>query len=288
MQRLAMSSGLAYKLNIAEVASLSPPIGAVDCVLQLDDDCRVVSLDRHARDRLGMGDEVIGRHLFDLFPLSSQTALGSILVRSAEQRQPQYFNYYGRELGAWFQVSVVPNRAGLAITFRDMTDVASASRRTHGPPVAAQPLSQIADELRRMADQLSYFKLPEARPDRVGPPDLADDARLSDLAEAIYRDRRARGKVLPIESGEPHWDILLDLFIHTTRASKVSVTSACIAADVPRTTALRALQDLTEQGLAIRYEDGADKRRTWVTLTDKGCDAMRSYLRNLTVLRPSS
>jgi DNA-binding transcriptional ArsR family regulator len=109
----------------------------------------------------------------------------------------------------------------------------------------------------------------------------ADDLlALAWLAKEELSERRRRSTAFSPELfGEPAWDILLDLFVAKVGARKISVTSACIAADVPPTTALRWLTVLEGNGLICRQEDEFDQRRTWVTLSDEAFKKMTGYLR---------
>jgi hypothetical protein len=67
--------------------------------------------------------------------------------------------------------------------------------------------------------------------------------------------------------GEPAWDILLDLFISAKQGKRVSVSSACIGAAVPTTTALRWLAVLESRGHIVREDDPADARRAFLHLS---------------------
>ena len=80
-------------------------------------------------------------------------------------------------------------------------------------------------------------------------------------AKAMYRARRRRPRhfaMLERDFGEPVWDVMLDLFIAGREKRRVSVSSACIAADVPPTTALRWIQHLEEQAIVVREPDPLD------------------------------
>jgi hypothetical protein len=80
--------------------------------------------------------------------------------------------------------------------------------------------------------------------------------------------RRARTKILATDHfGEPAWDMILDLFIAARLKRHVSVWSACAAAQVPETTALRYLKRLVDQRVVLRTPDTEDKRRVNVTLS---------------------
>lgn len=102
---------------------------------------------------------------------------------------------------------------------------------------------------------------------------------LGEIAHAAYRDRRRRAQLFGDDTlfGEPAWDILLDLFIAAIRQKRVAVTSACIGAAVPTTTALRWLKILEEKGLIVREEDAEDARRTFLRLSPVAYQLMVEY-----------
>lgn len=77
--------------------------------------------------------------------------------------------------------------------------------------------------------------------------------------------------------GEPAWDILLDLYLAHQSGKPVAVTSACVAAAVPVTTALRWLGTLEQHELVQRTPDSRDRRRMLVALTTRALDLMDSY-----------
>lgn len=107
-----------------------------------------------------------------------------------------------------------------------------------------------------------------------------DSPELGAKARQIYTNRRRRGLVFGDASifGEPVWDILLDLFVAAKDQKRVAVTSACIGAAVPATTALRWISVLEEKGLILRENDPDDNRRVFVRLTATGYARMVNYL----------
>ena len=95
---------------------------------------------------------------------------------------------------------------------------------------------------------------------------------------ATIRARRMRDQFF--EAGlfaDPAWDMLLDLFAAHLEHARVSVSSLCIAAAVPPTTALRWITTMREAGLLDRHDDPFDRRRAYVGLTDAALSAMRRY-----------
>lgn len=62
---------------------------------------------------------------------------------------------------------------------------------------------------------------------------------------------------------------------------QVAVSSLCIAAAVPTTTALRWIKLLTDGGLLVRVPDPQDGRRCFVALADRVADVLVAYFAEL-------
>jgi len=151
-----------------------------------------------------------------------------------------------------------------------------AARQARRLIAAANELLALAAELeeqaRRGDSSLAETAFPEPSMDGIASNDLMlleDDIRWLRHARRAYRDRRSRGRIFDDENlfGEPAWDLLLDLFIAAKERKRVPVTSACIGAAVPTTTALRWLAVLEERGHVIRESDPNDARRIFVRLS---------------------
>ncbi|WP_133366477.1 winged helix DNA-binding protein [Qipengyuania sediminis] len=162
-------------------------------------------------------------------------------------------------------------------------------------------VAELTNKIDRLATQIAAIAFPletdpahSMTPDLAQPPgatspngrDLLRRARapLPDprLVHRIIRQRRLRQRYF--EAGlfaDPAWDILLDLTAARAEHRRVSVTSLCIAADVPSTTALRWIAEMTEMGLLVRKQDPDDKRRTFITLTDDVASAMARFFDEL-------
>ncbi|MFC3102181.1 MarR family transcriptional regulator [Altererythrobacter lauratis] len=98
------------------------------------------------------------------------------------------------------------------------------------------------------------------------------------LVRRLIQMRRLRGRFLDgALFADPAWDMLLDLTAARVEHVRVSVTSLCIAAGVPPTTALRWISQMTDAGLFQRVEDDTDRRRAFIQLSDKAADAMARY-----------
>jgi hypothetical protein len=102
------------------------------------------------------------------------------------------------------------------------------------------------------------------------------------LVRRIIRQRQLRARFFDGELfADPAWDMLLDLTAARAEHTRVSVTSLCIASGVPPTTALRWIGQMIDAGLFARVEDEADRRRAFITLTDRAADAMARYFGEL-------
>lgn len=98
------------------------------------------------------------------------------------------------------------------------------------------------------------------------------------LVRRIIRQRQLRARFFDGDLfADPAWDMLLDLTAARAEHARVSVTGLCIASGVPPTTALRWIGQMTESGLLERVEDETDRRRAFITLTDKAADTMARY-----------
>jgi len=93
------------------------------------------------------------------------------------------------------------------------------------------------------------------------------------------RHRRLRADLLPKAlQADPVWDILLDLYAAHLDDKDVSVSSACMAAAVPPTTALRWLKLMARHRLIERVADLRDGRRVFVRLTGDAIDIVSQWV----------
>lgn len=102
------------------------------------------------------------------------------------------------------------------------------------------------------------------------------------MVRQVIANRQARSRFFDPELfGDPAWDMLLDLTAAHAKGARVSVTSLCIAAGVPATTALRWLTQMVESGIFLRVPDPADKRSAFIALSEKAIAAMSGYFASL-------
>jgi DNA-binding MarR family transcriptional regulator len=141
-------------------------------------------------------------------------------------------------------------------------------------------LQQLSEEVGRIATILANLSEDELLHE---PAAVADHAAQGELSSAtvrsILRLRRLRGEYLSRDLfADPAWDMLLDLMAARLDNQRVAVSSLCIAAAVPPTTALRWIKTLTDQGLFVRTADPQDGRRVFIELSDDAAAKLAAYL----------
>ena len=158
-------------------------------------------------------------------------------------------------------------------------------------------LRRLADEVTRIARALA--NLSGGTPARPGEISQALQSQLSDIQSSfsaepamLYADempepaeirsmlrlRRLRDSFFdPALFADPAWDMLLDLMAAKLEGDQVAVSSLCIAAAVPPTTALRWIKAMTDHNLFERHADPTDGRRIFLRLSDGATIGMARY-----------
>jgi hypothetical protein len=128
---------------------------------------------------------------------------------------------------------------------------------------------QAANIARQVADMAQGLAVLADRLVGQGAAAASDTAEADCIAflEGQFRIRRLRVRhLVGLSLGEPAWDILLDLAVAQFWRRETSVTSLCIAADVPSTTALRWINSMTREGLIVRRPCLRDGRRSFLAI----------------------
>lgn len=144
----------------------------------------------------------------------------------------------------------------------------------------AERLRQLSEEVSRIASTLARLSSgPVMSRPALEPITGTDLPPLSaDTVRNVIRARRLRVRFFPEELfADPAWDMLLDLLQAEIAQLRVPVSSLCIAAAVPATTALRWLKTLVSQGLFVRRADPHDGRRVFVELAPEASQVLRRY-----------
>ena len=149
-------------------------------------------------------------------------------------------------------------------------------------------LRQLSDEVGRIAATLARLSSgvgaggsgSNAEAERPAAVETKSPAHVvsGDVVRGCIRARRVRARYFDPELfADPAWDMLLDLLAAEIAQHRVPVSSLCIAAAVPPTTALRWIKTMTDSGLFVRRSDPHDGRRIFVELSHGASDAMHRY-----------
>ena len=163
----------------------------------------------------------------------------------------------------------------------DITRLANSRSQTIKEADMARVLNRRTPEqiLMEMDNLLSELKEIEAADSVVSTNDnsLENEVWNTPLAWAssVYKARRLRDAIFgPDMFADAQWDLLLDLYRSRLSGRRVQVSSACIAAAVPPTTALRHIHEMQERGMILRNQCSHDNRRTYVSLSDEAVSKM--------------
>ena len=125
-----------------------------------------------------------------------------------------------------------------------------------------------------------------AEPDIAAFTQYAAPSGASSFVRRLLRQRRMREQFFPADMfADPAWDMLLDLYAAQLEGQPVAVSSLCIAAAVPATTALRWIKTMTDTGLFERQADPRDGRRIFIGLAPQAAQAMERYFETLASVR---
>ena len=174
----------------------------------------------------------------------------------------------------------VERTTALALLRAAFTVPATLHDIAHDP--ASRQLKQLSDEVGRIAATLARLSSEPEPPSKsverpVSPGGDAPAVR-GEVVRDVIRARRLRARFFDEELfADPAWDMLLDLLQAEIAQHRVPVSSLCIAASVPATTALRWIKTMTDNGLFNRRADPHDGRRVFIELAPAASLAMRRY-----------
>jgi hypothetical protein len=146
----------------------------------------------------------------------------------------------------------------------------------------AERLRRLNEEVARIAERLGDLAKQSSR---LAPGDDASrksEAVTSGEVRVMIRARRLREQIF--DAGlfaDPAWDMLLDLFAAELEEKQISVSSLCVAAAVPSTTALRWIGILEKGGLVERRAAPEDRRKSYLFLTEVAWAGMSQYFQKL-------
>ena len=154
-------------------------------------------------------------------------------------------------------------------------------------------LRQLTEDVSRIAAVLASLSDGEAAatvPVKPSGRSEKDEPRIdAAVVRSIIRARRLRDQYFRGDLfADPAWDMLLDLMAARLEENRVAVSSLCIAAAVPATTALRWIKALTDRGLFVRAADPQDGRRVYIELSDDTARALTAYLCAIERIAPAA
>ncbi|HYJ83666.1 MAG TPA: MarR family winged helix-turn-helix transcriptional regulator [Allosphingosinicella sp.] len=160
-----------------------------------------------------------------------------------------------------------------------------------GKAQATVRLQQLSAEVGRIANVLAALSEHEAAAAAVaavgGNSESEAEQLDANFIRSIIRARRLRDHFFRSELfADAAWDMLLDLMAARVERQRVAVSSLCIAAAVPPTTALRWIKSLCDEGLFVRVADPEDGRRVFIELSTDAAARMEAYLRSAQRIGP--
>ena len=212
--------------------------------------------------------------LDDVFGCLDQSAPQILVDPSRAERVIALGRVLGRVAGSRLRDLSEEDRLMLLRLTEQVGQIAQRLERLEGPVERRDSDSAFRFESPRPAFAGADVEDSSARLIRAARPPLPDPR----LVRRIIRQRQTRARFFDGDLfGDPAWDMLLDLTAARAEHSRVSVTSLCIASGVPPTTALRWIGQMSDAGLLERVDDETDRRRAFITLTEKASDAMSRY-----------
>ena len=178
----------------------------------------------------------------------------------------------------------IERATALALARATITTPAALHDIAHEP--ASRRLKQLSDEVGRIAATLARLssdpEVPSKSVERPVSPRGDVPAVRGEVVRDVIRARRLRARFFDEELfADPAWDMLLDLLQAEIAQHRVPVSSLCIAAAVPATTALRWIKTMTDNGLFNRRADPHDGRRVFIELSPAASLALRRYFAEL-------
>ena len=186
------------------------------------------------------------------------------------------------------QLLIDPNQAERAASLAELASWTRAKNAGVNDDVSRDSsdarLRQLSDEISRIAATLARLSTgPGPSPVERPEPAAGDAPPVSlETVRQVIRARRLRARYFDEELfADPAWDMMLDLLQAEIAQHRVPVSSLCIAAAVPATTALRWIKSMTDAGLFKRRADPHDGRRVFVELAPQASEGLRCYFREI-------
>lgn len=172
------------------------------------------------------------------------------------------------------QLAITLDRACAKVT----ECLAQTARRSNLEDLASNVLEMARDILGQSgvgADATPAPIRPSGDPSASAPWDSRH--RLA-MIKLFQSSRRSRNRLFECcGGGDPCWEIVLFVLEQEALGRSVSVTSACHAATIPQSTAIRKIDDLVGQGVLLRESDPEDRRRILLKSSFKCNEMAETY-----------
>ncbi len=242
-------------------------------------DCQTV--DARTLAALARLDERIARSGTPLIVMTSMEALDDVFV-AFDQAAPQILVDSGRAERMVAVGRILGRISGLKLRELSETEQMTLMRLTEQVEAIARRIDEFAERQSGEGGE----RLSDKKRDFRGVSAFASGARpalpKAAIVRKIIQHRQDRARFFDGELfADPAWDMLLDLTAADSEGQQVCVSSLCIAAGVPATTALRWIRQMVEQGIFTRVEDENDKRRAFIALSENSRHAMARYFASI-------
>ncbi len=106
-----------------------------------------------------------------------------------------------------------------------------------------------------------------------------ETARILENVRWVMRRRMLRRQLIGSADlfGEPAWDMLLDLFAHECENKPLAMSSLCISAEMPTSSAMKLIQRLCDADILERIPDPHDGRRSLMRIAPGVARTLRAY-----------
>jgi len=197
-----------------------------------------------------------------------------MLTRASRRGRMDQLHDSGREDGFQELHKIRDEVASLAdalakLASRDGTDGNTEANSLADKPVSFRPAPTAATS--------PFIEEPRAATGAWSAKEVRNVIRLRRLREQFFANDLF---------ADPAWDILLDLMAARLEGTRVSVSSLCIAAAVPATTALRWITTMTDNGMLERQLDPKDARRVFIELSEDTISRLESYFTEIRAQDP--
>ena len=146
----------------------------------------------------------------------------------------------------------------------------------YSPRRKTEHLLKLSEDVSRIAGTLARLSIDQGSDEDL--PSAAEADIPAERVKSVIHARRLRSHFFAGDLfADPAWDMLLDLLYADLIHQRVSVSSLCVAAAVPATTALRWLNTLVKQRIVVRRDDPHDGRRVFIELSPHARSALRQY-----------